>query len=243
MDSRERFRVKAHFVTEWIMACQFSTPKVLCRALGLKRSSQTNFFSSLQKLGFFTIVQSGLVRENVWILSKDGLRYADIHFCKPDNAYISPSRVVNSTTIHSLSIQVALIQRVSMEQPFSFTFDKFITHLPRGKHPDALYQKNGKTVALEIELIQKSSNRIYLAYLEHIENMKAGHYSSVEYVFPTEALMRIYQRRFNALLWPDCYREKHGSVKHKMNNGKPVMIDMENSRILSLFTFTFEELY
>ncbi|WP_417536640.1 hypothetical protein [Methylophaga sp.] len=243
MDSRARFIEKRDFLIEWLLEFQYTTPKVLCAALGLERKSQGYFLLSLDKSGLFKIVRSPMIREKVIILSHSGKLQAAMLSEKAESYTMIESRIAHTTLIHSLSIQMAMIQRASMTRPFAFRYDKNITNIATGKRPDAIYDHSGTLHALEVELTQKSSKRVYAGFFEQIENMKAGHYNHVEYVFPSEALMLLYKKRFDEEFWPLFYRDKHGKLKQQVRDGELVTADARSEKIRTRFSFNTEDLY
>ncbi len=243
MNKRARFEEKRNFVILWLLEFQFSTPKVLCDALGLVRQNQGHFFSSLKKSGLFNFVRSPLINEELLILNYQGKQYAGMLSPKAEDYGMSSSRVVSSTAIHTLCIQKAIIDRCSTALPFCFKHERFIADIDKHKRPDALLDVSGKVIALEVELTQKASKRIYLGFLDHIENMKANLYSQVEYTFPTPELCAIYSRRFDAPTWPVFYRDKHGKVRPRLDGGEQIYANAESEAIRSRFTFSHGAMY
>jgi hypothetical protein len=243
MNKRARFEEKRNFVVLWLLEFQFSTPRVICKAMGLVRENQGHFFSSLKKSGLFSFVRTPLINEEVLILNFQGKQYGAMLSPKAESYGMSSSRVASSTAIHSLCVQVALIERCSTAQPFTFQYERFIHDIEKHKRPDALMDLAGSVVALEVELTQKASKRIYLGYLDHIANMKAGLYSRVEYVFPSASLCAIYQGRFDAPEWPVFHRDKHGKVVRTLDAGEPVTANANSEAIRNRFSFVSEDLY
>ncbi len=127
MNKRARFEEKRNFVIHWLLEFQFSTPRVLCNALGLQRQNQGHFFSSLKKLGLFVFVRNPLLNEELLILSYQGKKYAAMLSPKADHYSMSSSRVAASTAIHSLCTQEAVISRCDTSLPFRFRHERFVS--------------------------------------------------------------------------------------------------------------------
>lgn len=243
MNTRERFKQKNDFIVEWIVNFKFSTPKVLCLALGLKRENQGGFFSALKRSGLFIFVRTPLIMEEILILSHSGKEYASTLSSLGGTYSITKSRVVSSTLIHSLCIQKVLIKRGLVTRPFPFTCEHYLNSISFNKRPDALFEEGGVTFALEVELTQKNSQRIYLGFVNHIELMKKGTYKKVFYVFPDEALMLRYTKRFNEESWPMFFTDKHGKIRPKYDNNEQLFANANSEAIRNRFSFTFEDMY
>ncbi|WP_417510850.1 hypothetical protein [Methylophaga sp.] len=238
MDRHARFEEKRDFLIEWVLEFHYTTPRILCSALGLNRQHQSNFFASLKKSGLFKFIRHPFIRENVIILSHQGRNYAFLLSELAESYSMTESRIIGSNLIHNLNVQQAVISRADLSRPFNFRFDKNVTEISKGKRPDAVYMKNGVWHALEVEITQKSRNRIYAGFLEQIENMKSEHYELVEYIFPSASLMSRYQKRFNDDFWPIVYRDKTGKFKQQIRDGEPVMADARSDKIRQRFSFT-----
>lgn len=220
MDKRQRYQEKVDFVIQWLLEFGSSTPSVLCLAMKLNRKNQGHFFLSLKKSGLFATVKNPLIAEEMFLLSAEGKARGATLSEKAEKYWLSPSKVVISTTIHSFSIQKTIAERYDVSLPFGFQSERFIEHIGKQKRPDALVDDGGEIVALEVELTQKSSGRIYLGYRNHLEALKEGLYKRVLYVFPTEALKHSYEKRFNSESWPLFLRDQHGKVRQEIRGGE-----------------------
>lgn len=219
MNKRKRFKDKVDFVVLWLLEFGCSTPSLICRAMDLNRANQGHFFLSLKKSGLVKTVKNPLIVEEIYLLSVEGKAHGAFLSEKAEKYWLSPSKVVMSTTVHSFSIQRAIAERWGVSLPFKFQSEKFIQHIHLSKRPDALIDDNGLVVALEVELTQKSSNRIFLGFLNHLEALKANLYQKILYVFPTEALMKSYVKRFNQEQWPKVIKDKNGHIRQEINDG------------------------
>ena len=154
------------------------------------------------------------------MLSSEGKARGAMLSEKAERYWLSPSKVVMSTTVHSFSIQKAIAERWDVSLPFNFQSERFIEHIHQQKRPDALVDDDGQVVALEVELTQKSSSRIFLGYRNHLEGLKAELYHRVLYMFPTEGLKKSYEKRFNQEMWPMFLRDKNGKVRQEVRDGE-----------------------
>ncbi len=243
VDKRARYIEKRNFVLHWLLEFQISTPTIICQAMNLNRVGQGRFFLSLKNTGLFTFFKNPLISGEVIILSFEGKKYSAMLSQKSEYYTATTSRVVSSTTVHNLCVQSAIINRKLSSLPFAFKYERFLMKIDKNKRPDAIYDNKGELVALEVELTQKNSKRIYLAFLEHVALMKEGLYNKVEYVFPTESLCEIYKKRFLQPTWPYFFRDNHGKIKPRLDGGTQLMAEVESDAIRSRFIFTHENLY
>ena len=243
MNKRARFDEKRDFVILWMLEFHVATRSILCGALGIKSKNQNSFFLSLKKSGLFEIVRHPLLSEQFWMLNFQGKQYAARLSEKAERYHATPSRVVNSTTVHTLCVQRAILELRpdGITTPVDFQPERMITTIEQQKRPDALLNEEGDVIALEVELTQKSRSRIYLGFMDHIENMKAQLYERVVYVFPTQALKDTYQRRFDQPQWPVHYRDKYGKIRAQMDGDSQVMANADSEAIRSRFTFDYLE--
>lgn len=242
MDKRKRFREKVDFVVLWLLEFGCSTPSLICRAMDLNRANQGRFFLSLKKSGLVKIIKNPLIVEEIYLLSAEGKAHGAFLSEKAEKYWLSPSKVVMSTTVHSFSIQRTIAERWGASLPFQFQSEKFIDYIHQSKRPDALIDDNGLVVALEVELTQKSSNRIFLGFLNHLEALKKDLYQKILYVFPTDALMKSYVKRFDQEQWPKVLKDKNGHVRQEINDGDFVQLQIgEGAR--KRFEFVVQEGY
>lgn len=239
---RIRHREKRDFVVRWLLEFQYSTRSVLCAAMQLKRTSQSNFFQSLKNSGLFVMTRHPLLNEQLVLLSTSGKHYAAmIDPERADRYHATASRVISSTTIHGLKVQAGVIARTDVSIPFSFQSERFMEGIERSKRPDALVDLDGTRVALEIELTQKSTKRIYLGFLDHVQNMKQSSYERVCYLFPNQALKEIYQERFDRPVWPVFYRDRYGRVRAQKDGEASVVARADGGDVRQRYSFEVEE--
>lgn len=242
MDKKKRYQEKVDYVVLWLLEFGCSTPSLICSAMQLERKNQGHFFLSLKKSGLVKVVKSQLIPEEIYLLSSEGKVRGSYLSIKAEKYWFTASKIVMSTTVHSFSIQRAIIDRWSTAIPFSFQSERFITHIQQSKRPDALIDENGSVIALEVELTQKSSSRIYLGYRNHLNFLKEGLYQKVLYVFPNEALKRNYVTRFDKDLWPLFVRDKHGKIRPEKSEGEPLEAEIKEG-VRARFEFAVQETY
>jgi len=242
MDKRKRYQEKVDFVIQWLLEFGSSTPSLLCRAMELERRNQGHFFLSLKKSGLVKTLKNPLIGEEIYLLSAEGKMRGGYLSEKAEKYWFSPSKIVMSTTIHSFSIQRVLADRYSTSLPFKFQSERFIEHIHQAKRPDALVDDDGVRVALEVELTQKSSGRIYLGFRDHLNALKEGVYEKVLYVFPTEALKKAYLKRFDASLWPMYIKDANGKVRQEVRGGELLEAEIKDG-VRARFEFIVQEAY
>lgn len=242
MNKRARYKEKVDYVIHWLLEFGCSTPSLICLAMRTERNSQGHFFVSLKKSGLVKTVRNPLISEEIYLLSSEGRARGAFLSIKAEKYWFSPSKVVMSTTVHSFSIQRAIAERWSTALPFSFRSERFINNIIQSKRPDALIDDKGSVIALEVELTQKSSSRIYLGYRDHLGALKEGLYQKVLYVFPTEALKQSYEKRFNKELWPMFLRDEHGKIRQETREGELLEAEIREG-VRERFEFLVQESY
>lgn len=253
MNKVARYEEKLKFVLCWVLEFQYTTPKLICNALGLNRANQGHFFKSLKNTGLFHFIKNPLISEQIILLSHIGKKHSAMFSDKAEKYYMTKTKVVNSTTIHNFCIQQSIINRLApCAIPFQFAFERHLADMDSAKKPDAIIfdpkfsePKNGieNKIALEVELTRKSTKRIYLGFFDQIESMKQGFYSKVVYVFHSDDNKKIYEKLFNQELWPNFYRDSHGKIKQHIEDGDVVLVNTNKESIRSRFIFITEELY
>ena len=243
MNNHERYLEKCQFVVQWLLEFNYSTARVLSHALGLQRASQSRFFVSLRKSRLVQVVQVPFLFEQVYFLSRQGKEMAAMLSDKAERYRMTRTKVLSSMVRHNLSVQCAVISRSALTLPFDFRGELDLD-LPNLKRPDAIISHGTRFVALEVELTQKTLPRIFLGFQTHLENMKAGHYDTVEYIFPDQALQRRYEARFATPDWPLYTSSVRGTITPlKGKDGKPKTARADVPQIQERFQFTHERLY
>lgn len=245
MDRRARYTEKRDFVIHWLLEFGYSTPKILCEALGLDRKNQGHFFTSLKKSGLFVTTRYPLIREYLILLSYPGKEFAGLLSEKAEAYNAVPSRCVTSGTFHNLCVQQAIVNLGYSKLPFCFTYEKHLEHIDRHKRPDALInigEEIGLT-ALEVELTQKSEKRIFMAFLEHVQHFENKTYGKTHYVFPNESICKSYVDRFSRDKWSRFYRDRYNKIRGVMDADNKIKTATVSDKIRSRFEFGVNPLY
>lgn len=243
MTNRGRYQDKRDFVIHWLLEFQWSTPRILSQALGLKRSNQSRFFQVIQRGRLVQTVKSPFIYEHLYYLGKEGKALAHCLSEKAEAYAVTKTSVVSGLNIHHLSVQHAVLTRSTLTLPFDFQSEWHLD-LPATARPDAIVTTGNTMTALEVELAQKTAPRMYVGFLSHLDNIKCGQYDRVEYIFPDAALRDRYQTRFAQPQWPMFTRTSKGQIVPVLDRrGKQMQAEAEDPLIRERFTFTHEALY
>jgi len=245
MDRRQRHDEKLEFCILWIAEFQVSTSSILCEAMRLKRENQGHFLKSLSDKGLVQRVRHPIIKEDILILTHDGRLRASMLTARADSYSMVPSKAVKVTTIHDLSVQRAVLSKfdIQMKRDFGVTHERHIADVDRSKRPDALVDDHGSVVAVEVELTQKSSKRVYTAFFNHLDQMRAGHYERVVYFFPNDSLLSSYQKLFDKDRWPMFERKPDGKLVQKIQGGELLFADTSSPALRGRFAFSLVEQY
>jgi hypothetical protein len=243
MTNRSRYQDKRDFVIHWLLEFQWSTPRILSQALGLKRTNQSRFFQLIQRGGLVQTIKSPFIYEHLYYLGKEGKALAQCLSEKAELYAVSKTSVVSGLNIHHLSVQQAVLTRSTLTLPFDFQSEWHLD-LPAASRPDAIVATGHTMTALEVELAQKTAPRIYLGFLTHLNHFKQQYYDRVEYIFSDAALRDRYYSRFSQPQWPMFTRTTKGQIVPLLDGqGKPMQAEAEDPLIRERFTFTHEALY
>ena len=243
MTNRGRYQDKRDFVIHWLLEFQWSTPRILAQALGLKRTNQSRFFQVIQRGGLVQTIKSPFIYEHLYYLGKEGKAFAQCLSEKSESYAVTKTSVVSGLNIHHLSVQQAILTRSTLTLPFDFQSEWHLD-LPATSRPDAIVTTGNTMTALEVELAQKTAPRMYLGFLTHLENIKRQQYDRVEYIFTDEALRDRYHARFSQPQWPMFTRNGKGQILPVLDgHGNQIQAEAEDPLIRERFTFTHEVLY
>ncbi|MNL79947.1 hypothetical protein D3C87_2066640 [compost metagenome] len=81
---------------------------------------------------------------------------------------------------------------------------------------------------------------MYSIFLSHLKNIRSENYQRVVFLFPNDALCRLYREKFDQPLWP-IYRSKPGSTRLELD--KQRSFDAGPIHDSGLFQFQAEEMY
>lgn len=233
----DRSREKLEAVIRWLAWFDYSDRETIAAMLCVAADGQNAFFKKLEASGFVVSETAPGIRRKILTLAEAGFDYACM--LTPELELKRRRRLPSWVSlIHSLSIQTAIIARWGDIE--SLRPEKTLKHLRAVRLPDAILTlKDGRRVALEVELNHKSTARVYSIYLSHLKNIRAEHYTQVAYVFPNAQLARLYQSKFEQPVWP-VYRPGAGA-KLVLDTTRSFDAAPVHSR--KLFTFSVEGLY
>lgn len=234
----DRGQEKIAAVVRWLGWFDYSDRATIAAMLGVSKDGQSAFFKRLETSGFVVVESAPGIRRSVYSLGDAGFEFALMLLPELDlkRRRRLPSWV---SMIHSFSVQAAIISR--LERIDAIKPEKALKYLRAVRLPDAvLTMKEGTKVAIEIELNHKSSARVYSIFLSHLKNIRAGHYERVAYLFPNEALCRLYREKFDQPVWP-IFKAASGSTKLVQDPQKT--FDPRSVQGSNLFVFQVEEMY
>ncbi|EOD5601355.1 hypothetical protein ACEOUA_29095 [Pseudomonas aeruginosa] len=234
----DRGKAKMEAVIRWLAWFDYADRETLAAMLGVDVNGQSAFFKRLESSGFVQVEIAPGIRRRIYGLGDSGFEYALMLL--PELELKRRRRLPAWVSlVHSFSVQAAIIRR--MPEIASIRPEKTLKHLRAVRLPDAIITlKDGSTVALEVELNHKSSARVFNIFLSHLKNIRSEHYERVLYVFPGEALCRLYREKFDLPVWP-IYRMREGSTRLVLETSRN--FDAAQVHQSSMFTFTVEELY
>jgi len=186
----------------WLAEYQYSTVKIMSNFLGVQYAGQGTFFKRLRDKGFIQKVKIHTVPESVFLLTSLGKHMADIYSGDEIKCITSPKRIAAATVPHSLCVQKAIVKKLYENAGMEHTFERYLYFDSKCKLPDALLKVGSRSTALEVEMSHKNTNRVFKAFFDHIDAIKAKHYHTVEYVFPDSVLRNNYQSKFDQKEWP-----------------------------------------
>lgn len=227
----------------WITEFKYSTKKIICDLLGVSYQGQQTFFNKINSEGLTTYIKHPYISSNLIMLTPKGRGYA-AQFSKKAISYnCSKTRNLNSMVFHDLATQELALTVVNKKIPYNFSFDHYISNIEKNKRPDLIVDNEQVLTAYEIELTQKSSLRVYLAFLNHFDAMNNNVYHYVKYIFLNRDLCVIYTKLFNEVYWKHCYRNSNNKVsvlKEASGQTKYLKVSLD-SELRNRFSFDFFE--
>jgi hypothetical protein len=238
--AKERNREYKHTIVSWLSLFQYSTSAILLALI--EKPKHTKLIPSLKKTGWLQVVKTDVIGQDLLMLSKVGYAYAMENFDTAVRYQKDVKRVNHQHIRHELTLQkYALTRRGDFVDIVPAKFLDYSSN--RRKIPDAVMRVKSKESsskeALEIERWHKSVPLIYQSfYNQSLAIGRMRYYDNVTYVFPTTALMKNYQEKFNTLEWP-VYEFDQKSRKMKMSDNAFNCPEVLRSR----FTFTTFDFY
>ena len=170
---------------------------------------QGDFFKKLADEGITKEVYVPGTRKRVLTLSTDGIEEAKL--LNPMLAIRQFRRFPLHTLIHSYSIQLFLTSQNGIKEFFSETElakERYV------RRPDLLIiNSNDVRIAVEVELTQKDTNRIYHNFYSHSVDWQKGLFEHVMYLFSSADVQKNYTELYNKNPWPK-FISSDGNVRH-----------------------------
>ncbi|NQD63309.1 hypothetical protein HP459_18190 [Enterobacter sp. CM29] len=200
---------KRRRVILWLAKFGFSTRDLLSRMLNVNVNGQGDFFKRLADEGITKETYVPGTRKRVLTLSNDGIEEAKLS--NPTLAVRQFRRFPLHTLIHSYSIQSFLTAQKGIKDFYSET------ELAKEKYerrPDLLIiNSNDVKIAVEIELTQKDTNRIYHNFYAHSLDWQKGRFDHVMYLFTSAEVQKNYAELYDKNPWPK-FVTTDGNVRH-----------------------------
>lgn len=235
--SRKRKQEKIDSILEWLATFHFSSRAILLQVMGLEREKD-GYFKSLRESFYIKEMMYPTYHKPIIMLGDYGYvlarerHVAMLHYKRRANS-------INMSNIrHDLAVQSAILRSgISLEQ---VTPERLIER-NRLKTPDAIYDVDGISHALEVELHAKSERDIFIAFLDHGRAWQAKEYQRVRYLFREPWQRDYYERLFRRPEWPryEYVKEKR---MHIVDRDRPTVKPSEYKGLLDVFSFELDSL-
>jgi hypothetical protein len=206
-NKHERRDEKLKKILLWLVEYHYSTNKILCDFLGVNHRGQGAFFKRLVDENILYSTRIFTINGYVYSLTDDGRSLAERYLARDIDYKTNINRISPTTVYHNLACQKAVLAR--LREGVVHTFEKHLDFTSKDKLPDVLIEDGGIKTALEIELTRKNNDRVFRAFMDHVNAIKQEYYHVVEYIFPNGVLRDNYQAKFDLAEWPII--EKKGS--------------------------------
>lgn len=235
---KERSREKMKEVVRWLALFDFSNQEILAKAYGAEPRGQSAFFRRLEESRLVVVSKAPGLDWKFYSLSQTGMEMARVLL--PHLELIKKRMPSWILLIHALSIQHAILSR--RDELAAFTPEKDLKGARANHLPDAVLEyKDGRKIALEVELNRKSSARVYNIYLSHLKNINKELYDGVLYIFPNEQLRNQYISKYSEDIWPIYFENERGKLEQKV--GENSVFYSKPVHDANLFAFTVEDMY
>lgn len=194
-DQRER---NLQFIYRWLATFHFTTRALLTAALRHRYPPVRLLRASVTR-GVLVWYRYPTFAEPLLMLTAAGKREAGFFYPEAQHYRARPGAVYMDTINHDLAVQrVVLAEDISLDD---LTPARLIERNDL-KTPDALFDRDGRTEAIEVELTVKSHKHIYIAFGDHLAAMSTGEYAAVRYLFAQPSHCATYRALFDAPAWP-----------------------------------------
>ncbi|HFQ9467571.1 TPA: hypothetical protein ACHTH4_004783 [Escherichia coli] len=232
MNGHEINAEKRRKVVLWLAKFGFSTRDLLSRMLGVKTDGQAAFFKRLSDDGVTKELYVSGTRKRVLTLTAEGTQQARIY--EPDISVKSFRRFPLHTLIHGYTIQSFLISQKGVQRFYSeaeLATQKFI------RRPDLLIvNESGVKIAIEVELTQKDTNRIFYNLHGHVQDWHKERFSHVIYLFSSTKVCEHYQELYEKNPWPKFVSDT-GNVRHITRSGSFDPTNAHNHKLVYFHKF------
>ncbi|NWA64055.1 hypothetical protein HX773_24465 [Pantoea sp. B9002] len=236
-NKRGRRVEKIEKVVRWLAEFDYSTGELIGRSIGVDYRGQSAFFKTLIDDGIVVKDYIPGTRLTVYSLGSDGYGLASM-YCPELDIKEKKKKPSLITLVHAFCIQSLVIDL--LPDIDSFKGEKALQTLKLARRPDAIVtKKDGKRIALEVEINRKSTDKIYFNYVNNIRDIKSSLYDSVAYYFNDDAVCRIYTAIYETPRWPIFKKNPTGGRLIKMENSFDPQAVFEGD----FFSFTVKDMY
>lgn len=236
-NKRGRRVEKIEKVVGWLAQFDYSTGELIGRSIGVDYRGQSAFFKTLLDDGIIVRDYIPGTRLSVYSLGSDGFGLASMYY--PELVIREKKKKPSLITlVHTFSIQSLIISLLPVID--SFKSEKALQALNLARRPDAIVmKKDGKRIAIEVEINRKATDKIYFNYVNHIRDIKSEFYDSVAYYFNDDSVCNIYKAIYETPRWPVFKKNPSGGRLIKLENS----FDPEAVFEREFFTFTVKDMY
>lgn len=217
-------------ILTWLAKWRCSTDRILLNCCGIKTRSGLKLLNSM--------VSNGLIRK----LSPSPIPFLNLYMLTPlgveqgiflgldnfDNYDCNPTHLPQRRLMHDFVVQCAVLELLAEKKigtdeviPEWCFNEKFGD---ADKRPDAIVNSLGNQFSIEMELTQKSSDRIFMAFVASLRAMNDGLFNGVHYYFIHQKLFDLYVAKYQEAEWP-VYKFNEKSRNRTVNTGSIIKPD------------------
>ena len=199
-ERQKRIEQKKQALLSWLADFTWTTPELAGQVMGLTtRAGINKTLKRLQneqliKEAFITLADNRDLR--VIGITPNGLLWCDSNPTATDKISFDPNRVAQSTIIHRLDVQRCRIKLGNHGSKWisENNYSKDIAY-----RPDAIFEANNKTIALELERTAKTKKRYQKIVTQHLRQINNGSYQFVHYVSTVPGFATRLERLFSLI--------------------------------------------
>lgn len=228
---------KMERLVRWLADFDYSTGDLIAACMGVVSRGQTEFFKKMIEDNVIVRDYIPGTRLTVYSLGGNGYDLASM-YCPELTIREKKKKPSLITLVHTFSVQALIIGLLPDIQ--SYKSEKSLQALNLARRPDAIVtKKDGKRVAIEVEINRKNTDKIYFNYVNHIRDIKSQHYDSVEYYFNDQVVCDIYTAIYNTPRWPVFKKNPTGGRLIKLDSS----FDPEAVLERNLLSFIVKDMY